>query len=903
MSKSHDFYPGTTERICLISGNVDAIMVVLDFIMDKIREKPDMTKPIIEAGDSKLTQERDKQVKILVPNSTAGMIIGKAGNYIKLIKENSGSYVQISQKAKDVSLQERCITVIGKVVEDPQSGTCLNVSYADVSGPVANYNPTGSPFAQQPGAAPFGPTTATISQQGLVLNGAGAASLSLNLTAPGQSIGGFTAQLLDHIKIQLRSSGLTEAHIAEISAALTVLAKYGILGVGLGIQGAHHAGAMPVSSYLSVMEQAGAAGTFGAVGQISLGECLGANSPTPRSSLERYESAFDPFRHQVSTSAATAPISLNNNSFGLGTNHHQWLHLCANLQLNKTAVLDNVRLRCCALKLSKVQHIILTDKKKKKNYFPLNMSELRQRKTLHIEAQQQDSDPIEEGPHAVPIIVAGPDHSFQLDEDALKKVLLRDEIKDRYVVVISVAGAFRHGKSFLLDFFLRYMNSKYVHKQNSSEWMGSDQAPLDGFSWRGGSERDTTGILMWSEVFLTELATGEKVAILLLDTQGTWDSKSTVKECATIFALSTMISSVQIYNLSTNIQEDDLQHLQLFTEYGRLALADSGKTPFQRLQFLVRDWRFPYEANYGAVGGSQILEKRLEVNDHQHSELQSLRKHIRSCFSEIACFLMPHPGIRVATSPTFDGRLAEIDQEFKDNLKVLVPMILSPENLVLKKINGEKVKVRDFVQYCKSYMQIYEGNELPEPKSMLVATAEANNLAAVADAKDVYVQLMEDVCGGAKPYLKTETMEVEHKRVKDKAIEQFEKKKKMGGDEFSAVYKEQLEKDIEDTFFQFKSHNESKNIFKSARTPAVFFALAIAFYITSGLFGLFGLYSLANTCNLGMALAFLTLVTWAYIRYSGEMRELGLAIDESANFIWENVSKCLEKKQKIKTNK
>lgn len=54
------------------------------------------------------------QVKILVPNSTAGMIIGKGGSYIKQIKEESGSYVQISQKAKDVSLQERCITVIGK---------------------------------------------------------------------------------------------------------------------------------------------------------------------------------------------------------------------------------------------------------------------------------------------------------------------------------------------------------------------------------------------------------------------------------------------------------------------------------------------------------------------------------------------------------------------------------------------------------------------------------------------------------------------------------------------------------------------------------------------------------------------------------------------------------------------
>ncbi|VEN63976.1 unnamed protein product [Callosobruchus maculatus] len=64
------------------------------------------------------------------------MIIGKAGNYIKQIKEQSGSYEQ-NKKA--------CMMILAKVVEDPQSGTCLIVSYADVSGPVANFNPNGSP--------------------------------------------------------------------------------------------------------------------------------------------------------------------------------------------------------------------------------------------------------------------------------------------------------------------------------------------------------------------------------------------------------------------------------------------------------------------------------------------------------------------------------------------------------------------------------------------------------------------------------------------------------------------------------------------------------------------------------------------------------------------------------------
>lgn len=50
------------------------------------------------------------------------------------------------------------------------------------------------------------------------------------------------------------------------------------------------------------------------------------------------------------------------------------------------------------------------------------------------------------------------------------------------------------------------------------------------------------------------------------------------------------------------------------------------------------------------------------------------------------------------------------------------------------------------------------------------ATAEANNLAAVAGAKEVYANLMEDVCGGAKPYLGAGHLEAEHLRIKDKAI-------------------------------------------------------------------------------------------------------------------------------------
>lgn len=87
--------------------------------------------------------------------------------------------------------------------------------------------------------------------------------------------------------------------------------------------------------------------------------------------------------------------------------------------------------------------------------------------------------------------------------------------------------------------------------------------------------------MFYKIVSIAIILTFWKVCVLLMDTQGAFDSQSTVKDCATVFALSLMISSVHVYNIMQNLQEDDLQHLHLFTEYGKIALEDSHETPFQ----------------------------------------------------------------------------------------------------------------------------------------------------------------------------------------------------------------------------------------------------------------------------------------------------------------------------------
>lgn len=201
--------------------------------------------------------------------------------------------------------------------------------------------------------------------------------------------------------------------------------------------------------------------------------------------------------------------------------------------------------------------------------------------------------------------------------------------------------------------------------------VGSDQ----GFSWRGGRERNTTGIWLWSEPFVRQLpGSGEEVAVLLMDTQGMFDSRLTqmltVRPAsphaaflapvplsrasagvaqACIFGLSTLISSHQIYNVQNRIQEDNLQHLALFTEYGRIAhskqreaagaaasaAADGSAAAFQHLEFLVRDWQ-----EFEGLEDGELLSKVGEMDGYL-AEVLETESRVRPLLPQAS--LLPPP--------------------------------------------------------------------------------------------------------------------------------------------------------------------------------------------------------------------------------------------------------------------
>ena len=287
-----------------------------------------------------------------------------------------------------------------------------------------------------------------------------------------------------------------------------------------------------------------------------------------------------------------------------------------------------------------------------------------------------------------------------------------------------------------------------------------------------------------------------------MDTQGLFDHKSSPTDNSRIFSLSTLISSVQIFNLFNNIQEDHLQYLQFATGFAHYVKNEtkSGR-PFQNLLFLIRDWGASDDFSYGLNGGKDLLAQILEVNKNQKPELRSLREYIFKSFDKISCFLMPHPGLIVATKKDYDGCWAQIDPKFIDYLKILVETLLTPENLTIKKVNYENLKTGDLYSYILEYVKIYKSEDLPKVQSIYEATVSNNMQILLAKALAFYTEKSQSDQQSIENEMGIQYL---HQTAEHAALELFDGARKMGSEEHNASVRATLCQSINGNFEMWK---------------------------------------------------------------------------------------------------
>jgi len=100
------YFPGTAERVVIISGKQEEINAAMFVILDKIRS-------VAAENDPQVGQNQSVSLvcKIVVPKSCVSAIIGKEGNQIKQLQETSGARIQITNREE--GLGERLVLISG----------------------------------------------------------------------------------------------------------------------------------------------------------------------------------------------------------------------------------------------------------------------------------------------------------------------------------------------------------------------------------------------------------------------------------------------------------------------------------------------------------------------------------------------------------------------------------------------------------------------------------------------------------------------------------------------------------------------------------------------------------------------------------------------------------------------
>lgn len=358
------------------------------------------------------------------------------------------------------------------------------------------------------------------------------------------------------------------------------------------------------------------------------------------------------------------------------------------------------------------------------------------------------------------------------------------------------------------------MNYQDNQLNNKADWIGAPDAPLQGFSWKGGAERHTTGVIMWSDVFLHEELTvggvSEKYAIILLDTQGLFDSQTSPADNARIFALGTLISSIQIFNLNDVIQEDQLQYLQMATDYAQFnanisSASVKASKPFQHILFLMRDWAHVQDYPLGRAGGDKYVHQHLSTeNPGQNPSVKSVREFIHSSFDVISGFLLPHPGPGV-TNKDFNGRNDVLLPEFKTHLSMLIQWLLGSHNLVSfkKRILDEEVEGMAYGEFMKQFFEVFQSPDTPKTHSIYEAAIDRQLGNYVTEAMKHYVIGLNNNTDFNRTDF-VEYLDKVHAIARNLTDLWFKSTKKMGMKKDEAIFNERLDKEMTEYFVGWK---------------------------------------------------------------------------------------------------
>ena len=291
--------------------------------------------------------------------------------------------------------------------------------------------------------------------------------------------------------------------------------------------------------------------------------------------------------------------------------------------------------------------------------------------------------------------------AFKVNEEAIQFL----NSLEGSISVVSVAGMYRTGKSFLLNRILL-------------------NAPANnGFQVGNTTRACTRGVWIWKHPIVYKDINGKDVNILICDSEGLGAPTADASHDTRIFALALLLSSYFIYNSLGTIDEQALSNLSLVTNISKEIRVSSSSDDNDISQFLpafhwvVRDFSLQMmDANGKQIHSKEYLEDALkDVTEGKSIKAKNkIRSALRTYFPIRDCVCLVRPCVDETNLQNLDKLpLTSLRPEFVEHAVSFREKVFQSASNRPNQLNGVMLTGSMLSQLAVAYVAAINDGKVP----------------------------------------------------------------------------------------------------------------------------------------------------------------------------------------------